>query len=941
MLNQQVVKVRSVALLLIFFIIISSLGVSGKAWADPSPPASSYSGPLTWTAYTEPSIGTPYITYSLAIDGDDNIYVNKFTQPQLSGSAATVTPGRLERISGADKTVTDITYDSNVTFPIGIAVDINQNIYVTDNSSFGNELDTNTPRIIKLEQGDDQWQDITYGEELRYAMGIAADHQGNVYAVESSNTNSGTMPAPRILKLPYESDDSDPRWEDITGSAFEALPNVIVFDIVVDGGGNLFIGVLGNSTSGGKILKLPASDNGTADWIDVTPPVTDTPFNPYGMSVDSGNNLFVVNYMSGSVSQLFYNGDVDDWITINAVPAMQYNIFDVAADSSGNLFGTNPTNGTISTLRAVIMYNGNNPSVDLGSVPVDSLSYQPNETATVLGSGEMQRAGYRFAGWSTSADAIAAEYAPGDTIPMTQSRTLYAVWEQLPDLAGIAVEDGEVTLSVGATKKLVVSAAYSDNSTMIIDSGITFHSDNEDVAVVDDAGLITAKSSGQAVITAEYEGEEATATVTVQPGYVHVPLNSGIEIIIDGVKQDQLAISRNSVQDGRGVTTIVLDNEKVIRRLDQGHNQLLTIPVQGNNQVIHGQLNGSLVKSMENRNATIRIETDKATYSLPAAQIHIDNLLNDFGSDINLEDLIITIKISVASEEDQEQLQAAANDSGAEVVGELVDFEVQATYGSQSVQVNRFNSYVEREIAIPEELDPSKITTGVVLTSDGQLFHIPTVVTERDGRSYASMKSLTNSAYSLIYHSREMKDVAHHWSKEDVNDMSSRLIIKGITQTEFDPDSFITRAEFAAVVTRALGIQDQSYENIYPDVRSNDWFSGAIQTAMDYELILGYEDGLFRPDANISRQEATVMLARAARIAGLNIELHSDEISRVLSRFMDREEIAAWATYDAASIVSLDLLKGRDGQYAPQSNLTRAETAALVKRLLQAASLIN
>lgn len=946
---------RPVAVLMSFLVALVPLGLSGTASATPAPytPQPSvtplYTGPLTWTNYTDP-IGMPgggsvltsvYLPYSLAIDEEDNVYVNKIGT-SLGSPSGSIGGGKLEVVSDEGQSFTDITYDAAVTYPIGIAVDEGKNVYVTDNTYSGSStgMVTNNARILKLNSGANTWTDITYGETLRYAMGIATDHYGNVYAVDSSNTVSGSIPvpAPRILKL----SSGMTTWEDITHSAFASLSNVIVFDIVVDGEGNLFIGALpvatGGMPTGGKILKLAV---GSGTWIDVSPATSPgaVPLIPYGMGIDKFDNVYAVNYISGSVMKLKYGGDSDDWTELQALPAVPGSIFDVAADSSGFVYGTRMTGGNITTLRASVIYNGNGNTS--GTAPLDTNAYKPNETATVAGNGDLQKAGgYVFAGWGTTPGATTVEYAPGATIPMTQSLALYAVWTPPATLTGIAL-DTDYMLAVGATHQSVVTAVYSDSSTLPLASGVTFSSDNSAIASVNESGLVTAHANGQAVITAEYEGHQDQATVTVRSNSTPVNDDSGIEIIVDGVKQEQLATAKQHKDDGRSVTTVVLDSRKVIDKLNRDNNKLLTIPVTGDSQDVVGQLTGSLVKTMESKEASIQIATDRATYTLPASQVNIDGISSQLGQGVKLEDITVNVKISETSSENKEKVQSAAQGNGAQLIAQPIDFEISASYGSQTVTANKFNSYVERKIVIPDGVDPNKITTGVVLTHNGELYHVPTVIEQKDGKYYASVKSLTNSTYTVIYNPKQMEDVGNHWAKADVNDMNSRLIVSGVTESKFDPDSPITRAEFSAIVTRALGIQDSDFAGAYKDVGAKDWFAGAVQAASNYRLIAGYEDGSFRPNARITREEAAVVLARASSIAKLKPESNADAVKRALSAFSDGEEVSGWARTDVSAAISLDLLKGRGGKLDSKAYLTRAETAALVRRLLQAANLIN
>jgi len=135
--------------------------------------------------------------------------------------------------------------------------------------------------------------------------------------------------------------------------------------------------------------------------------------------------------------------------------------------------------------------------------------------------------------------------------------------------------------------------------------------------------------------------------------------------------------------------------------------------------------------------------------------------------------------------------------------------------------VSRFNRYVQRTIAIPDGVDPSRITTAVVLNTDGTFSHVPTSIVVVNGKYYAQINSLTNSTYSVIWNHREFTDAENHWAKEAVNDMGARLVISGVGNNLFEPDWDITRAEFAAIVVRALGLKSGLGTNPFHDVANN------------------------------------------------------------------------------------------------------------------------
>ena len=427
-------------------------------------------------------------------------------------------------------------------------------------------------------------------------------------------------------------------------------------------------------------------------------------------------------------------------------------------------------------------------------------------------------------------------------------------------------------------------------------------------------------------------------------GNMNLPrtVQSGLQVIVNGEAQEGIAKGTTSRVNGQTVFTATVDTAQLSSRLArEGDNANIVIPVTDRVDKVSAVLTGDAVKELENKQAVLEIQTTNGNYKLPAAEVSIDQWANQFGADVPLSDIVISVEIGKSSAAKVELLENSAEQGNFAVVVPPVEFTVTATYNGRTVQVERFHSYVEREIALPEGVDPSKITTAVVLEADGTIRHVPTYINERDGKYYAVIHSLTNSSYALVWHSKTFADVEGHWAKNAVNDMASRMIVNGVDESRFHPDAAVTRAEFAAMVVRALGLPAGGTRLTYSDVKAGDWYAGVLSTAKDYGLIAGYEDGTFRPAARITRQEAVVLLERAMRLAGLDTAISEVEAASALSKFADGTSVAAWARTAVAAAVKQGLVNGSQAGLNPASNITRAETATIVQRMLQKAALID
>ncbi|MFD2670809.1 cadherin domain-containing protein [Marinicrinis sediminis] len=419
------------------------------------------------------------------------------------------------------------------------------------------------------------------------------------------------------------------------------------------------------------------------------------------------------------------------------------------------------------------------------------------------------------------------------------------------------------------------------------------------------------------------------------------PADNEVEVLVNG-KVEKAGTATTEEVKGQKVTRVVVDEAKLQKRLEEeGMGATITVPFNPDSDVAVSELNGQMIKNMEQKQAVVEIRKGNASYTLPAQQINIDVVSERFGTNLVLQDIKIKIEVAESQEDTKRLVEHAASRGGFTVVAPPLDFKVQAVYGNKTEEVTKFNAYIERTVTIPEGMDPDKITTGIVVEPDGTVRHVPTKVIQTDGQYVAQINSLTNSTYSVVWHPVAFKDVEQHWAREAVNDMGSRMVISGIGQGEFQPDRNITRAEFSAIIVRGLGLKLESGTVPFADVEPAVWYHDAIHTAYANDLISGFEDGTFRPNESITREQAMVIMAKAMKLTALTSKLSSQSAEVVLQPFEDAANASSWAAESAAASVQAGIVSGRNqNQLAPKAFVTRAEVAMMMQRLLQKSDLI-
>ncbi|OME23187.1 S-layer homology domain-containing protein [Paenibacillus odorifer] len=461
------------------------------------------------------------------------------------------------------------------------------------------------------------------------------------------------------------------------------------------------------------------------------------------------------------------------------------------------------------------------------------------------------------------------------------------------------------------------------------------------VQAINKAGISESSAESNAVVPSTPSGGDIVVPSQPTPSATPAPVVNDASILING-KAETVGTATNGKRNEQTLTTIVLDQKKLEDKLaTEGKGTVVSIGANSKSDVIVGELNGQMVKNMQGNQAILEIKAGNATFTLPAQQINIDALNEQIGKSVALQDIKIQIEISAPTADKVKALEAAAQKGSFSLVSAPVNFTARGIYGDKSIELSQFNTYVKRTIAIPEGMDPNKITTGVYVDSEGLVHHVPTKVVVIDGKYFATINSLSGGTYSVIWHPLEFSDVANHWAKEAVNDMGSRLVIEGTGNGQFTPDQAITRAEFAAIVVRGLGLEMEQAATPFSDVKTTDWYNSAINTAFAYQLINGFEDGMFRPDEHITREQAMLIIAKAMKITALQTKLSVQSADVLLAPFTDGSDVSNWAISGVADTLQAGIIMGRSSKgLAPKDDMTRAEVAEIVKRLLEKSDLI-
>ncbi|GMK46547.1 hypothetical protein PghCCS26_36760 [Paenibacillus glycanilyticus] len=272
--------------------------------------------------------------------------------------------------------------------------------------------------------------------------------------------------------------------------------------------------------------------------------------------------------------------------------------------------------------------------------------------------------------------------------------------------------------------------------------------------------------------------------------------------------------------------------------------------------------------------------------------------------------------------------------TGADVraLGTVYNFELSVTDAAGNVEkLTKFSSPLTLRMKASQSGN-AELTGIYYIAEDGSIHYV--------GGQFANgvwqAEVAHFSSYGLLEVKKSYTDVPDaHWAALAIGSLSAKQIINGTAAASFEPERTISRAEFTAILVRALKLSGTGGQGSrFSDVPAAAWYAEAVSAAYEAGLVKGRSAELFVPNGLITRQEMAVMLAKAYEIS--HIAAPATSIAEKELPFLDKSSIADWAMPSVQWAYEQGLLKGRSGdRFAPAASMTRAEVAEVVYRLLK------
>ncbi|MCG8482475.1 MAG: S-layer homology domain-containing protein [Clostridia bacterium] len=368
------------------------------------------------------------------------------------------------------------------------------------------------------------------------------------------------------------------------------------------------------------------------------------------------------------------------------------------------------------------------------------------------------------------------------------------------------------------------------------------------------------------------------------------------EIIID---MDTLNIPVKTLSDGQ--VEITISQNTILKNINKELND-----VSDKGGTVSDNLCGIL---------DLRLNKDEKSYKvqLPLLteifnKVHNLSILTDLGG--------ITVEKDFLAEEQ-------SNSNLNFIISQDINvFDVQLVDESQ--EIKSFSKPVI--LSLPYELlqDQNKeYVTAVYIDDNGNEIPMGGIYNDGNIKFYTSHFS----KYKVVYDLKSFTDTSEiDWAKDKIAALASKGIINGRSESSFDPNAYITRAEFTALAVRAMKLQGDKAINQFSDVSLDVWYADSVAAAYQNGVIKGRTVTTFDPNGKVTIEEALVILARIMNTKGYPKVDYSE-----LEQTMDEDNISEWTKSEIGTALNSNLHKDIPvidlvlNQYA-----TRAQVASVI-----------
>jgi hypothetical protein len=261
----------------------------------------------------------------------------------------------------------------------------------------------------------------------------------------------------------------------------------------------------------------------------------------------------------------------------------------------------------------------------------------------------------------------------------------------------------------------------------------------------------------------------------------------------------------------------------------------------------------------------LAVETRGVAITIPPGSL-IDPDMNTW-----TEDAFIEICVSELDEDEIAQFadnlrSAAAEDNRLTLKGGIFDLNAEMAEGATRTKLARFKEKLTLEIPYSDASGREEKLGVYRYDSERDTWQYVGGKVDAEAKK-AAARTGRFSHYAVMEYFRSFDDIKGHPAQDDIETLASKHILFGVDSRNFAPGRTITRAEAAAILVRALGLDILSGSRGFSDVEADAWYADIVGTVAEAGLMVGYA-GKFRPDDRVTKEEMAVLVMRAYERAG-------------------------------------------------------------------------
>lgn len=441
-------------------------------------------------------------------------------------------------------------------------------------------------------------------------------------------------------------------------------------------------------------------------------------------------------------------------------------------------------------------------------------------------------------------------------------------------------------------------------------------------------GTLTASNVGVAVLTVSTGGQTASASITVEKalntGSSDTSSTRAYPATSDDGKNVSMSIHAYTSSSGSAASA-ALDSQDVSNILDKAKSASdgtggtktiqLTIKTDDSVDSVSLSMPATQLKNIANHtDADVVVDSEIGSISFDAEAVK--NIANSNSSG--------SVKISISKVDTSNLTDEAKN-----VIGSKPVYNLSVISGDETItSFGGGTATVTIPYTLSEGENPNEVI-AYYISGDGSLIAVPYCQYDAGTKS-VTFNTTHFSNYALAYNGISFSD-ASGWYQDYVHFLAARNIIQGTGDGLFRPNENITRAQFVTILANLSGADLSGYKtSSFTDVSTDDWYSSAVQWSYANSISTGF-NGMFYPNAPITRQDIAILIVRYAEKFGYTLQKVNNTVT-----FTDSNDISAYAADAVLAMQQAGIISGNsDGSFAPGAEATRAEAAKMVALLIQ------